>query len=84
MADNLPPARGRGRPKGAKNKLPAEAKAILARAFEDAGGVEALTRFAMEQPQHFYSLWGRLIPKPVDVEHKGGVTVRLEYVDGDE
>lgn len=77
---------GPGRKKGVPNKVTQSAKEALQLAFQGAGGVEALTKFAKEQPAHFYAIWGRIIPKPVEVQGEGGgpVRVTIEYVDADE
>lgn len=84
--NNRPHRAGPGRPKGSKNKVTLAAKEALLLAFEGAGGVAALTQFAREQPAHFYAIWGRIIPKPVEVQGEGGgpVRVTIEYVDADE
>lgn len=63
--------RGKGRPKGSLNKLTVEAKEAFRLAAEGAGGVEALTRFAIEMPDKFWPLYARLIP----VEHAGKIDV---------
>ena len=61
--------RGKGRPKGSLNKLTVEAKEAFRLAAEGAGGVDALTRFAIEMPDKFWPLYARLIP--VDVTSGG-------------
>ena len=77
-----PPAAGRGRPKGAKNKVSGTAKANLVAVFDKVGGVAQMARWAKDNETEFYKLYARLVP--VEAEHSGGVTVRLEYVDADE
>jgi len=67
---------GRGRPKGAKNKL---AKAYLKDLHEVylEGGKEALKQVKEERPEGFLSLVARLLPKDLDVKHSGDVTVQV-------
>jgi hypothetical protein len=57
-----PPAAGRGRPRGSKNKLGVEAKEAIALAFEGIGGVPALVAWAATHREAFYKLYAKLIP----------------------
>jgi hypothetical protein len=57
-----PPAAGRGRPRGSKNKLGLEAKEAIALAFQGIGGVPALTAWATTHREAFYKLYAKLIP----------------------
>lgn len=66
-----------GRPKGSKNKLGQEVKAMVFNALYNAGGEEYLTGQARENPQAFLTLLGKCLPKDVDVDHGGNVTVTL-------
>jgi hypothetical protein len=54
-----------GRKKGTPNKLTVEAKEAFRLAAEGAGGVEALTEFAKNEPKVFWPLYARLIPMDV-------------------
>lgn len=60
-----------GRPKGSLNKTTASTKAALTAAFEGLGGVPSLIAWGEKNRGDFYALWGRLIPKEVDVTSKG-------------
>lgn len=71
----LPP--GPGRPKGKPNKLTVEAKKALEMAFEGAGGVKALTRWAKENPDSFYPVWSKLLPKNIDMTSGGKTLAEL-------
>lgn len=70
-----------GRKKGVPNKLTQDARQALESAFQGVGGVPALTRWAKETPTEFYKLWGKLIPKDVEVSGKdgGAVEIRVRF-----
>lgn len=53
------------RPKGSPNRTTREVKEALQMAFEGIGGVDALERWAKENPTPFYQLWGKLLPLQV-------------------
>ena len=75
---------GKGRPKGAKNKL---AKAYLKDLHEVylEGGKEALKQVKEERPEGFLSLVARLLPKDLDVKHSGNISVTVvDYEDESE
>ncbi len=57
-----PPAAGKGRPAGSKNKFGQEAKEALALAFDGIGGVPALIAWAETHREAFYKLYAKLIP----------------------
>lgn len=72
-----PPAAGKGRPKGSKNKYSAEIKKALRNALDSAHpeGMEGyFVQQAQENPQSFLSLVGKLLPSEID--HGGEVGVR--------
>lgn len=61
-------APGPGRPKGSRNKLTREAKAVLQQAFEGLGGVDQLVVWAGKSDRNyteFLRLWIRLLPLEV-------------------
>lgn len=68
-----------GRPKGSRNKLTASAKEALESAFESIGGESALADWARENPRDFYPLWAKLLPKNLEVEHKGPLEVTVRF-----
>lgn len=82
-AENLT-KRGRGRPKGARNKTTVAAKEAIALAAEGLGGTERLINWAKEDPLNERTFWGSIYPKliPIDVDAnlKGQVTVRGELL----
>jgi hypothetical protein len=62
LKGTLPPAAGKGRPRGSKNKLGLEAKEAIALAFQGIGGVPALIVWAAAHREAFYKLYAKLIP----------------------
>lgn len=68
-ARRKPPAAGKGRPKGARNKLTKSAKEAFSLAFDTMGGAEGLARWARTHPTQFYALYARLIPTETAVAH---------------
>lgn len=68
-----PPAAGRGRKRGSKNKIPASIKAMVLEALNNLGGVKYLEIQAMNNPTAFLSLLGRLIPQEVEATVEGEV-----------
>jgi len=61
---------GSGRKKGTPNKITVSMKAAVYEAFNEAGGVEALTRYARRDPKGFYNIAAKLIP--TELVGKGG------------
>ena len=78
-----PPAAGKGRKPGSKNKIPREAKQAFAHAFEECGGVRGLVAWGRENQTEFYKLYARLIQ--VEVGGIGGgpiqSVVELKFVE---
>lgn len=72
--------RGKGRPKGAKNKTTVAAKKAIEEAAEKLGGVDRMVAWAQEDPANERVFWGQLYPKllPLQVEGSVGLTVTLE------
>lgn len=62
-----------GRKKGTPNKTTASVKAALEKAFFASGGQDALNRWAKDNPDEFYKLWGKMLPREMtaDVNHTG-------------
>lgn len=69
------PNAGRGRPKGAINKVNAALKDMILGALGEAGGVAYLTKQAGENPVAFMGLVGRVLPLDSNVNHSGTVGV---------
>ena len=57
-----PPAAGKGRPKGAKNKIGRALKDMILGALNDAGGQQYLVEQAEKNPIAFMTLIGRVLP----------------------
>jgi hypothetical protein len=64
----LPPAAGKGRPKGAVNKLTKDVRAAIQAAFDGVGGAEWLMQQAQANPVAFMTLLGKIIPAQVQAE----------------
>jgi hypothetical protein len=69
------PNQAKGRPPGSENKLSAEAKDVLVRAYTEIGGFEKFCEWVTSTPERldtFYSkMWIRLLPMNIKVEsHK--------------
>ena len=66
-----PPAAGKGRPKGSKNKTTALLKDAILKAAEEAGGKEGMVGYlkqqAVKNPTAFMSLLGKVLP----IQHTG-------------
>ena len=72
---------GPGRPKGSKNKL---AESYLQDLYEHylEEGQAAIKRVCEERPDVYIQLIARLIPKDLDINHSGNVSVRVvNYAD---
>ena len=63
-----PPAAGKGRPKGAKNKFGNDIKNMIIAALETAGGVEYLARQAEQNPAAFIGLISKILPLQIGDE----------------
>jgi hypothetical protein len=74
VADNggKPPAAGRGRPKGATNKLTRTIKQAIEKAFEDVGGSTYLATMAQQQPVAFMTLLGKVLPTQMEHSNPDG------------
>jgi hypothetical protein len=57
-----PPAAGKGRPKGARNKMTRALKDMILQALDDAGGQQYLAEQATKNPAAFMTLLGRVLP----------------------
>lgn len=63
----MPPAAGKGRPKGSQNKVPREVKQMVLHALDGAGGVAYLIRCAKDPKlaPSFLTLLGKVLPLQV-------------------
>ena len=61
-----PPAAGKGRKPGSKNKAGSTAKDAILAVFEQLGGIPAMTQWALSNPEQFYTkLWAKIVPTEV-------------------
>ena len=67
--------RGRGRPKGSKNKVTRDIKQAVLQAFEEGGGVEYLKTQMTENPTAFLTLLGKIIPTQITGPNDGPVQI---------
>jgi hypothetical protein len=64
-----------GRRPGSVNKITRSFREALHRAFENIGGVEALTEWAKANPGEFFKICARLIPVEICAPNGSGITV---------
>lgn len=72
--------RGRGRPKGSRNKVTAEAKAVIAEAAEGLGGAKRLLTWAKADPLNERAFWSTIYPKLLPLTVAGDKDNPLEVV----
>ena len=74
---NTLPKLPRGRPPGSKNRVQAEAKAVIAEAAAELGGAKRLLAWAKEDPKNEYAFWATIYPKllPLTVTANGTLTI---------
>lgn len=70
-----PPRAGMGRPKGATNKATKELKDMILGALDDAGGQKYLKLQAIENPTAFMGLVGKVLPKDINANVNGKITL---------
>lgn len=78
VADSVrkPPAAGKGRPKGAKNKTTTKVKEMILAALDEAhpeGGIAYLKQQATANPAAFMTLVGKVLPLQVTGEDGGAI-----------
>lgn len=77
-----PPAAGKGRPKGARNKMTRALKDMILGALDKAGGEQYLVEQASRNPAAFMTLLGKVLPMQVSGEDSGPITFEVvHYVD---
>ena len=80
MADNRPPAAGRGRPKGSLNKTTQIAKDAIAYAAEGIGGADRLVDWAKEDPKNEAAFWTTIYPKLLPLQVNADVSATISEV----
>ena len=78
-----PPAAGRGRPKGARNKMTAALKDMILGALDEAGGQEYLVEQARKNPAAFLTLLGKVLPLQVAGSESGPIEISVVRYDVD-
>ena len=76
-----PPAAGKGRPKGAKNKMTAALKDMILGALDDAGGKNYLVEQAHKNPAAFLTLLGKVLPLQVAGSESGPIEISVVRYD---
>lgn len=64
-----------GKAAGTQNRITKEVKAILEKAFEGIGGLEAFVEWGKANQTEFYKLWAKMLPLHVKADLK---TVEVE------
>jgi hypothetical protein len=72
-----PPNAGKGRPKGAVNKVTKNLREMILGALDDAGGQAYLAEQAHENPPAFMALLGRVLPPEARAEPPQQITFNL-------
>jgi hypothetical protein len=70
-----PPAAGKGRPRGARNKVSRELKEMILSALDKAGGEQYFVEQASKNPVAFMTLLGKVLPLQVSGEGGGPVLI---------
>lgn len=70
-----PPNAGKGRGKGAQNKITKDIKEMIRGALDDAGGREYLAQQAIDNPAAFMGLVGKIIPRDVNNTFIGKLSI---------
>ena len=81
MANNKPPAAGKGRPKGSPNKVGKLLKDMILAALDESGGVDYLSVQARDNPTAFLTLVGKVLPLQVagSMDHNVKVSGALAW-----
>ena len=79
MPQKAPDKPGPGRPKGSKNKITNDIKAMVLGALEALGGQEYMEQQARENPNAFMALVGKILPTQITGANDGPVQVDARY-----
>jgi len=82
-AKRKPPAAGKGRPKGAVNKLTKTIREAVEISFDKIGGADWLAKMADEQPVAYMTLLGKVLPQQVEHTGANGGAIQMEQVKND-
>ena len=72
--------RGKGRPKGSRNKLTHDAKEALEAVFVKRGGIRAFKAWSDANPDGFYAIWAKLLPKSIEAKLTGPGIIEVRFV----
>lgn len=74
------PKRGPGRPPGSPNKITADIRDAILKAFEEVGGSAYLVAQANSNPQAFMALLGKILPKDMTLSGPDGGAVVIKRI----
>ena len=77
MANRKPPNAGKGRPKGALNKVTRAFKEAVLAVYNARGGNGALLKWSNKEPTEFYRICARLIPTEISGPDGGPLPVHV-------
>ena len=77
MQGTRPPAAGKGRPKGARNRMTRELKDMILHALDDAGRENYLVEQAHQNPAAFLTLLGKVLPLQVAGSESGPIEISV-------
>jgi hypothetical protein len=66
---------GAGRPKGSQNKITKDLKNMILGALSDVGGQSYLARQAIENPNAFMALLGKVLPTTLSAEAENQIMI---------
>jgi len=73
-----------GRPAGSKNKMTATVKENIVAVFNKLEGTAGMARWATNNPDAFYRLYGQLAPKEIIADVHADLTIQLiSHLDND-
>ena len=81
MQGTRPPAAGKGRPKGARNRMTRELKDMILHALDDAGRENYLVEQAHQNPAAFLTLLGKVLPLQVAGSESGPIEISVVRYD---
>jgi len=67
-----------GRVRGTPNRITADVREAIHRAFENVGGTAYLEKIAVERPEISCALLGKKLPKELAPPNSGGITVIVD------
>jgi hypothetical protein len=68
---------GSGRKPGVPNKLSSTVKQNVIEVFQNLGGVDHMTKWAVENPNQFYNIYAKILPTQTEVSGVDGSELPL-------